>query len=84
MEWLKDRAQMHARLSAMVVSAASVLLPIAVLDSNAVGQCAGYSVEVFAGPDCPIFPSFATAWGIAENGAICGAYMWTVARRVMR
>jgi probable HAF family extracellular repeat protein len=43
--------------------------------SAAHAQCAGYTVEVFAGPDCSFFPSFATAWGIAENGAICGAYL---------
>jgi probable HAF family extracellular repeat protein len=39
------------------------------------GNCDGYSVEIFFGPDCSILPSFAHATGIAENGAICGGYV---------
>ncbi|MCI0348194.1 MAG: DUF3466 family protein, partial [Acidobacteriales bacterium] len=40
------------------------------------GQCpASYSVEVFAGPDCPILPSWAGAFGISDDGAICGGYV---------
>ena len=38
-------------------------------------QCTGYSVEVFAAPDCSILPSFAGARGIADDGGICGGYV---------
>ena len=73
MERLKGRAQLQARLNAMLVSSAT-LIPIGMMESNAVAQCAGYSVEVFAGPNCQFLPSFAHATGIADNGAICGGY----------
>ncbi|MCI0348240.1 MAG: hypothetical protein L0Z53_02345, partial [Acidobacteriales bacterium] len=42
----------------------------------AIAQCPPqYSVEIFAGPDCPFLPSFAGAWGINDNGAIAGYYL---------
>ena len=73
MERLKSRAQLQARLSAKLV-VASTVIAVAMRNSNAVAQCSGYSVEVFAGPDC-FLPSFAHATGIAETGAICGSYV---------
>ena len=44
------------------------------LSRVAAGSC-GYSVEIFAGPDCSFLPSFAHATGIADNGAMCGSYV---------
>ena len=58
----------------MLVSAASVI-SIGANGLNAIAQCSGYSVEIFAGPTCPIFPSFAHATGISDNGSMCGGYV---------
>ncbi len=55
----------------------SLALLIAMTNLEAVvAQCpAHYSVEIFAGPDCPILPSVAGARGISDTGAICGGYL---------
>jgi probable HAF family extracellular repeat protein len=53
----------------------AIVTGVCALARVASASCSGYTVEIFSNPDCSLLPSFATAWGIAENGAISGG--WT-------